>query len=279
MIYWHDRMNDDNGNLVSLMPLIQNQTGGVVTNILMSALDLNTSGLYLDSPDAHLIDSPYYAPLFEELANVQAHGIKVSGMMYGAFRTLNGNQSSFEKGYAPLRDGLKKFNFDGLDIDAEVAGIINTEQIIRLIDALRDDFGPDFLITFSPVASALSGGPNLSGFNYKTIEEKRGKDVAWYNAQFYNGFGFANSPDDYEAIVGYGFPPEKVVMGLSTEPANSPDGGYFSVEKIAPTLKTLIGKYPNFAGVAGWTYWDARPGMQKRPWEWSLRMAEAMGVK
>jgi hypothetical protein len=33
----------------------------------------------------------------------------------------------------------------------------------RVVDALRRDFGTWFLVTLAPVATALSGGGNLSG--------------------------------------------------------------------------------------------------------------------
>lgn len=276
IIYYHDRTNDTNGNHVSLLPLIRNSTGGVVTNVLIATLDLNSTGLFLRSPDEYSINSPKFSALWSDMTEIQNHGIKVSAMMLGAFRTLSGNQTWFERNYAFLRDGLKKYHFDGLDIDAETEGAISLDEVIRLIDRLRKDFGEDFLITFSPVAEALSGGRNLSGFNYTRLEARRGKDIAWYNAQFYNSFGWVGTTKDYDSIIDYGFDPGKVVMGMATDPANAHN--FAPLNETERTVKQLTQKYPRFKGVAGWVYFDARPGRQEKPWRWSQLMAQWTGL-
>jgi hypothetical protein len=277
VIYYHDRANDTNNKHISLLPLIQNTSDISVTNILIATLDLNSTGLFLRSDPKELhIDSPAFERLWEDVTEVQKHGIKVSGMMLGAFGTLSGNDTWFETNYAFLHDGIKKHKLDGLDIDVETTDAITLDEVIRLIDRLRKDFGPGFLITMSPVAEALSGGRNLSGFNYKTLEARRGDSIAWYNAQFYNSFGLASSTDDYDAIIDYGFKPNKVVMGMTTDPANADD--FVPLDKTKETLQKLVAKYPGFKGVAGWVYFDARPGRQEAPWKWSQFMAEAIGL-
>lgn len=277
LIYYHDRANDTHNKHVSLLPLVQNTSDISVTNILIATLDLNSTGLFLRSGAKELdIDSPAFDNLWTDVAEVQKHGIKVSGMMLGAFRALSGNDTWFETNYAILHDGIKKHKLDGLDIDVETADAITLDEVIRLIDRLRKDFGPTFLITMSPVAEALSGGRNLSGFNYKTLEARRGDSIAWYNAQFYNSFGLVSSTDDYDAIVDYGFKPKKVVMGMTTDPANGDD--FVPLDKTKETLQKLVAKYPGFKGVAGWVYFDARPGRQEAPWKWAQIMANAIGL-
>lgn len=92
--------------------------------------------------------------------------------------------------------------------------------IVRLIDRLRADFGPGFIITLAPVAAALvEGGGNLSGFGYGDLERVRGGEVAWYNAQFYCGWGDVGVPGVWEVVSGGGtgrWGRGRVVVGLVT---------------------------------------------------------------
>lgn len=92
--------------------------------------------------------------------------------------------------------------------------------IVRLIDRLRADFGPAFIITLAPVAAALvEGGGNLSGFGYGDLERVRGGEVAWYNAQFYCGWGDVGVPGVWEVVSGGGtgrWGRGRVVVGLVT---------------------------------------------------------------
>ena len=71
---------------------------------------------------------------------------------------------------------------DGIDIDVEQETDISV--VIHLITQFKADFGSEFIITLAPVASALSGGDNLSGFSYIELEQKAGANISWYNAQF-----------------------------------------------------------------------------------------------
>ncbi|OBT51568.1 hypothetical protein VE04_08384, partial [Pseudogymnoascus sp. 24MN13] len=69
--------------------------------------------------------------------------------------------------------------------------------VIRLIDRLRSDFGGGFIITLAPVATTRATRDpraNLSGFDYADLESERGSEIAWYNAQFYCGWGDVRTP-------------------------------------------------------------------------------------
>ena len=86
---------------------------------------------------------------------------------------------------------IRAHDLDGLDIDIEQT----TDESVQLclIRNLYEDFGPDFIQTMAPVASALTNGSNLSGFNYSLLDaqavESNGNNlISWFNAQFYNGF-------------------------------------------------------------------------------------------
>lgn len=98
--------------------------------------------------------------------------------------------SQFETYYKPLHNLIRRHNLNGLDLDIEEETTL--PDTLRLIDRLRADFGPEFIITLAPVATALlPGSPHLSGpaFDYRMLETLRGHEIAWYNTQFYCGWG------------------------------------------------------------------------------------------
>ncbi len=115
--------------------------------------------------------------MWAELRILQASGVKVLGMLGGAargsFTRLDGDETQFERYYLPLREMVSTYGLDGLDLDVEEE--MSLGGVIRLIDRLRVDFGPGFLITLAPVAAALlNPRNNLSGFDYEALEVMRG---------------------------------------------------------------------------------------------------------
>lgn len=113
------------------------------------------------------------------------------GMLGGAARgtfsaaTLDSpDEAVFERYYGVLRDDVVRAHaLDGLDLDVEEP--MSLRGVVRLIDRLRADFGPAFLITLAPVAPALLDvRRNLSGFDYEALEVMRGREIAFYNCQF-----------------------------------------------------------------------------------------------
>jgi hypothetical protein len=129
----------------------------------------------------------------------------------------------------------------------------------------------------APVAAALIGAGNLSGFDYRRLEQSSGPQISWYNAQFYNGWGDARNGQMYRSIIAQGWPPNKVVLGLLTNPSNGSQG-YVSVEVIGPVLATIIEQFPTFGGVMGWEYFNSLPGDTKEPWQWAAEIALSMGM-
>lgn len=218
----------------------------------------------------------------------------LGGFAKGSYERLDGDDvARFESHYVPLRDMIRTHQLDGLDLDIEEP--TSLPGTIRLIDRLRADFGPAFLITLAPVASGLlPGQPHLSGpaFEYRMLEQMRGHEIAWYNgkllheprdvafyaethaAQHYCGWGDSGTTAWYDAIVSVGWKPEKVVMGLMTNPANGP--GHVEWPRQQSVLLALRQKYPRFGGVMGWEYFNALPGGDARPWEWAANMSAVM---
>lgn len=265
------------GEFVSILPLVRERTGA--THVVLAAIHLNKK-----AGDVTLNDDPYksskYDVLWDEIRQIQQDGVKVLGMLGGAaqgsFSRLDGNIDQFRSYYEPLRDMVSWTGLDGLDLDVEEA--MSFAGIIRLIDNLKVDFGTDFIITLAPVATALQGQQNLAGFDFEALEKAFGHKIAWYNTQFYCGWGDLRSIDDYEKIAIRGWPLHKVIVGMVTNPANC--AGWVSEQEIRKTLTTMIKKYPAFGGVMGWEYFNSITDNSKEedhtPWKWAALMSQIL---
>ncbi|KAI0122921.1 chitinase [Xylariales sp. AK1849] len=275
IVLYHQTVNDPGGQPISILPLIT-QPGIAVTHLIVAAIHINEdpNGITLNN---HHPSDPSFTTLWAELRIAQASGISVLGMLGGAakgsYTRLDRDESTFEAYYGPVRDLVRERGLNGIDLDVEEQ--MSLAGVIRLIDRLRYDFGPEFLITLAPVAAALlDSRRNLSGFDYEALEVMRGKEIAWYNAQFYCGWGDAGNPLFYEMCVARGWNPEKVVMGLVTTPENG--AGFVPWELLSPNLSLLKHRFENFGGVMGWEYFNSSPGGRNTPWEWAQRITKLL---
>ncbi|KLJ09506.1 chitinase [Blastomyces silverae] len=276
--YYQTYYPNNSTTYISMLPLMLNNSG--ITHTILAAIHINEEPTNITLND-HSPDDPRYMPLWAEARVMQTQGIKVMGMLGGAargsFERLDQDASTFERYYVPLRDMIRNHPLDGLDLDVEEE--MSLEGIIRLIDRLKADFGEQFIITLAPVATALIEGlPHLSGFNYKALEAARGSKIAWYNTQFYNGWGGIDTTGVYDRIIAEGWAPEKVVAGTLTNPGNG-SRGYVPLDKLSAVLGTLMSRYATFGGVMGWEYFNALPGDVHRPWQWAACMSLVMGMK
>lgn len=224
---------------------------------------------------------PGHAWAFLEMGKVQRAGVAVSMAMRGGFTYFN-SDSTFDSYYAALHYTLRKYKFDGIDLDIEDYGEqrpnpITLEPVVRLIQRLRKDFGPDFVITLAPVSTALSGGSNMSKFSYAELEKRCGKDIDWYNVQFYYLPNELESTDTVDAVMNHGWKPERIVIGMVTEP-DFGDDVFVELPKVAKTLHTLVDKYPTLRGIDGFDYYDQKPGGYPAPWEWPRWAARQIGA-
>ncbi len=271
VIYYYQTLTD-------LSPVINNLNP---TTRKPYATDINLAAFHLgpqsDGTFIHLNDHPPDDPTFNtpwrQLAQLQKMGVKLHMMLGGAaccsYRSLFGN---WNKLYPVLKQTLQKHYFNGIDLDIEESVALSNVQ--HLIDQLTLDFGSRFEITLAPVASDLTGGRGLSGFSYKSLyQSPEGKKIAWFNTQFYNGFGSLASTSDYDKAIKNGFPPGKVVAGMLGNPQDG--GGYVNVNQIARTVKLLTSKYSNFGGVFSWEYFRTLPGGTSNPDRWSRLMTQA----
>lgn len=262
-----------------LTPLLQNPTG--ITHLIIAMLHLyqtNNPGPIILNDFAP--DDACFEQLHIEIKAFQAAGVKVLCCM-GGYTTGSYNRAleySWDTYYPLLKTFITDFGLDGLDIDIEEP--VDQSTVKRLITSLKQDFGASFIVTMTPVASALSpsgGQPGGATTDYTALEQELGDDIAWYNTQFYNGFGDIVTTDDYDAIVANGFPANKVVTLLSTNPQNAEP--FYPKGELQLYLKALKAKYPNFGGAGGWEYYNAEvteTGSGSPPWVWLQDVNEAL---
>lgn len=276
VVCYHQTHRDQDGHFVSILPLLTEASDIVgITHLILAAIHINHN-----PGDVSLNDDPpdgvQNSPLWEEVRIFQDVGVRVLGMLGGAaqgsFARLDQSEATFESYYQPLRDMVRRHGLDGLDLDVEEE--MSLAGIIRLVDRLKADFGSSFIITMSPVATALQGRPHLSGFDYEALEVMRGTSIDFYNVQFYNNWGKLSDAMGYQAILRQGWSPEKVVVGVLTNPGNG--HGWVPFEEMQRTLATLSQCTSRFGGVAGWEYFNSMPGDRQRPWEWAEAMMKVL---
>jgi chitinase len=259
-----------------MLPLIT-EKNIALTHLIICSFHINLDDVI------HLNDFPpgdtHFNTVWTEAKVMQAAGVKVMGMIGGAapgaFETWtldSDDVSVFEHYYGQLRDTIRAYNLDGMDIDVEEW--FSQEGITRLVERLYADFGKDFIITLAPVASALLNSGNLSGFDYKVLETSDGQDIDWYNAQFYNGFGDASSTGTFDSIVKNGFKANKVVVGQITTPDNG--SGWVDFKTLNNTVTKLRSKYGEIGGIMGWEYFNSAPGGNSKPWVWAQDMTKIL---
>lgn len=314
---------------VSLIPLLTAEQPPSITHLILAAIHINISPPALALND-HQPDHPRFTQLWDEVLALQDSGIKVMCMLGGAaqgsFARLDYDPSelaslpsalpsgtssrlsspkNFAKYYSPLRDFIRTHDLQGIDLDVEEE--TSLPGMIHLIDRLRADFGAAFIITLAPVVTALVRGmKHLSGFDYFELDRLRGKEIDWYNVQFYNGWGHleqafptatGRAEGWYDQVVGReGWTPERLVVGLLTNPSHG-GSGYVGWDVIARRLGELLDRYPGFGGVMGWEYWGAVPELEgvvlkegdgevdgggeldSHYWTWSWRMRRVFAMK
>lgn len=276
LVIYFQTTHDSNNNPISMLPLI-NEKGIALTHLIVCSFHINQGGvIHLnDFPP----DDPHFYTLWNETITMKQAGVTIMGMIGGAAagsfnsQTLDStNSTTFELYYGQLHDLITNFGLQGMDLDVEQP--MSQDGINRLISRLKADFGPDFLVTLAPVASALENSSNLSGFNYKTLQSTQLDNIDWYNTQFYSGFGSMSSTGDYDRIVANGFTPATVVAGQLTSPSNG--FGWIPTSQLNSTIISLVSEYGEIGGIMGWEYFNSQPGGTAEPWEWAQIVTEIL---
>ncbi|WP_455680628.1 carbohydrate binding domain-containing protein [Streptomyces roseus] len=198
---------------------------------------------------------------------------------------------------------LKKYNFDGIDIDIETglsgSGNINTlsasqSNLIRIIDGVLAQMPAGFGLTMAPETAYVTGGSVTYGSiwgAYLPIIKKYADNgrLWWLNMQYYNGSMYGCSGDSYQAGTVQGFtaqttclnngltiqgttvkvPYDKQVPGLPAQPGAG--GGHMAPSLVAQSwnayggaLKGLMTWSVNWDGSKGWTFGDNVKSLQNR---------------
>lgn len=271
-----------NGIYISLAPIWERGNPATkkpyVTDLIVAAFHLGYDNN--NQPYIHLNDNipqdPMFDTMWKQVKTLQGKGVTVRMMLGGAaqgsYADLFSNWSVF---YPILRKTIREYNLNGIDLDVEEN--VSLEDIEKLINYLGNDFGSKFVITLAPVATALDGGPNLSGFSYDDLYKSHaGAKIAYFDTQFYSGFGSLGSTTDYDDIVNHGYPPDKVVAGMIANPADG--SGFVPIDTVEQTVQQLVAQYSSFGGVDAWEYFNAEPGGLAHPAKWAAVMAQAEGL-
>ncbi|MER6760647.1 MULTISPECIES: glycosyl hydrolase family 18 protein [Amycolatopsis] len=256
-----------NGSYISPLGLTDHDAG--VTDVIVGAVHLNDGGTMTLNDDPP--SDGKFTQMWADLATMQSKGVHalafVGGAAKGSFQRL---EQDFDTYYPLLRNLIRDHSLSGIDLDVEEQ--MSNDALNRVIDALRGDFGPDFLITLAPVATELSGGGGLSGLDYDRLYRERGDQISWFNTQFYCGWGSLADTSGYDQIISHGVvPASKVVAGTVTNPANC--NGYVDMPTLKNTVSSLVQKYSDFGGIDGWEYFNSLPGDTAAPWEWAQQIA------
>ncbi|KAI5298432.1 hypothetical protein KEM56_004071 [Ascosphaera pollenicola] len=268
ILYHQTHYTDEGEKYVDLAPMIRRNPG--LTHLIVAALHLNEDPQDITLNDDS-IDDVRYVRFWMQLDELRETGVKIMAMLGGAapgsFKRLDGDDGRFEQYYIPLRNRLRRYKFEGIDLDVEEA--MSLAGITRLIRRLREDFGEAFIITLAPVCTALiPDQPHLSGFDYFELEKNCGPMISWYNVQFYNGWG---DPGMYALMIQYGWPQEKLTMGVLTNPANG--SGYTEFQAVSYYLTKMMRDYPCMGGVFGWELFNALESEGSNAREWVFRIA------
>src|SRR5260370_2976520 len=273
VIYYYQTLTDLSPVINNLNPKTQKP---FATDIMLSAFHL---GNMSDGTQIHLNrlppDDPSFNAVWQQLGQLQSMGASVHMMLGGAakgsYSSLFGNFNTF---YPVLRQTIQNHKLSGIDLDVEES--VSLTNIEMLINQLRTDFGSGFQITLAPVATDVEGGGGLSGFDYGQLFRDVGNQINWFNVQYYSGFGSLSSTTDYDNAVSHGFPPSKLVAGMLGSANDC--SGFVDMNTVASTVKQLVAERPDFGGVDCWQYFDAMPGGQANPQQWSSLMTQAMAT-
>ncbi|WP_020662482.1 chitinase [Amycolatopsis benzoatilytica] len=238
-----------------------------------------------------------------EMCAAKAAGATILMSIGGAAAGIDLSSSSVaDKFVSTIVPILKKYNFDGIDIDIETglsgSGDITSlsasqANLERIIDGVLSQMPAGFGLTMAPETAYVTGGSVTNGSIWgaylpiikKYVDNGR---LWWLNMQYYNGSMYGCSGDSYQAGTVQGFtvqtkcldqgltvqgttirvPLDKQVPGLPAQPGAG--GGYLSPDLVSqayqsvPGLKGLMTWSLNWDGSKNWTFGDTVKSLQGR---------------
>ncbi|MGW6992332.1 carbohydrate binding domain-containing protein [Streptomyces sp. NPDC054946] len=239
-----------------------------------------------------------------EMCQAKAAGATILMSIGGAAAGIDLSSSTVaDRFVATVVPILKKYNFDGIDIDIETglsgSGTINTlsasqANLVRIIDGVLAQMPAGFGLTMAPETAYVTGGSVTYGSiwgSYLPIIKKYADNgrLWWLNMQYYNGSMYGCSGDSYQAGTVQGFtaqttclnnglviqgttikvPYDKQVPGLPAQPGAG--GGHMAPSLVSQSwnafggsLKGLMTWSVNWDGSKGWTFGDNVKSLQGR---------------
>ncbi|THA32839.1 carbohydrate-binding protein CenC [Streptomyces sp. A1547] len=302
--YWENWDGASNGVHPGMgwIPITDSRIAAHGYNVINAAFPVILSDgtvLWQDGMDAGVkVSTP------AEMCQAKAAGATLLMSIGGATAGIDLSSSAVaDKFVAPVVPILKKYNFDGIDIDIETglsgSGNINTlsasqSNLIRIIDGVLEQMPAGFGLTMAPETAYVTGGSVTYGSiwgAYLPIIKKYADNgrLWWLNMQYYNGSMYGCTGDSYQAGTVQGFtaqttclnngltiqgttikvPYDKQVPGLPAQPGAG--GGYMAPSLVSQSwnayggsLKGLMTWSLNWDGSQGWTFGDNVKTLQGR---------------
>ncbi|WP_433332053.1 glycosyl hydrolase family 18 protein [Spirillospora sp. CA-294931] len=283
-------------------PITNPQIGQHGYNVLNAAFPVIRSDgtvLWEDGMDATVkVATP------AEMCAAKAAGATILMSIGGAAAGIDLSSSAVaDRFVATVVPILKRYNFDGIDIDIETGltssgniGQLSASQanLVRIIDGVLAQMPSNFGLTMAPETAYVTGGSVTYGSiwgAYLPIIKKYADNgrLWWLNMQYYNGSMYGCSGDSYSAGTVQGFtaqtdclnkglvvqgttirvPYDKQVPGLPAQPGAG--GGYMSPSLVAQawnhygnSLKGLMTWSLNWDGSKNWTFGNNVKALQGR---------------
>ncbi|MFE2474934.1 glycosyl hydrolase family 18 protein [Streptomyces sp. NPDC059389] len=302
--YWENWDGASNGVHPGMgwIPITDSRIAAHGYNVINAAFPVILSDgtvLWQDGMDAGVkVSTP------AEMCQAKAAGATLLMSIGGAAAGIDLSSATVaDKFVATVVPILKKYNFDGIDIDIETglsgSGNINTlsasqSNLIRIIDGVLAQMPAGFGLTMAPETAYVTGGSVTYGSiwgAYLPIIKKYADNgrLWWLNMQYYNGSMYGCSGDSYQAGTVQGFtaqttclnngltiqgttvkvPYDKQVPGLPAQPGAG--GGHMAPSLVGQSwnayggsLKGLMTWSINWDGSKGWTFGDNVKSLQNR---------------
>ena len=222
---------------ISLKPLFDNNilpTHIHVSSIHFGKNENNIPYIHLNDEDPN---SSIFTSMWKEIEIAHNLGVKIKLMIGGAGLAFQEMFSNFDLYYKMLKNVLKSHSYiSGVDLDIEEN--VNLNDVIKLVNSLKKDFGNEFLISFAPVAFALQKNrTGMGGFLYNDLMSAVGDKIENLNTQFYYDF----SVESYNEVIQNGYKPSQVILGITQNNTNE-----FEI------VNDLCKKYKDFNGIFFW---------------------------
>jgi chitinase len=302
--YWENWDGASNGVHPGLgwLPINDNRIQQHGYNVIMAAFPIILPDGTVKWEDG--MDSGVKVGTPAEYCDAKAKGATILMSIGGATAAVDLTSSAvadrFVDTIVPI---LKKYNFDGIDIDIE-AGLVGSGNInqlsttqanlIRIIDGVLARMPSNFGLTMAPETAYVTGGSVTYGSiwgAYLPVIKKYADNgrLWWLNMQYYNGSMYGCSGDSYPAGTVQGFRAQTdclnkglVIQGTTIRlpydmqvpglPAQSgAGGGVMSPAQVAEAWKSYNGQLKglmtwsiNWDGSRGWTFGDNVKALQGR---------------